>query len=89
MIEWQFTSSFKKSFKKLDKPLKKGVEKGLDEIKINPDLGKQKHCDLSEVFIHKVKIKSQQILIAYTYDSINGVFVAVGFHENFYRDLKR
>ena len=88
MIDWQFTSSFKKAFKKLDKPIKKIVEAGLAEIKKKPDIGRQKSGDLSELFVHKVKFKSQQLLIAYQYDESSGLFVAVGFHENFYRDLK-
>jgi mRNA-degrading endonuclease RelE of RelBE toxin-antitoxin system len=89
MIDWQFTSSFKKAFKKLDKPLKKVVETGLGQIKDNPEIGEKKVGDLSEVSIHKVKFKSQQLLIAYRYNESTGLFVAVGFHENFYRDLKK
>jgi mRNA interferase RelE/StbE len=89
MIEWEYSPSFKKSFKKLDKPLQKAVEIGLQDIKGNPEIGSQKKGDLSEVFVHKIKVKTQQILIAYVYDKVKGLFVAVGFHENFYRELKR
>lgn len=89
MIEWEFAPAFKKSFKKLDKPLQKAVELGLQDIKDHPELGHQKKGDLSEVFVHKIKVHAQQILIAYVVDVEKGIFVAVGFHENFYRDLKR
>jgi mRNA-degrading endonuclease RelE of RelBE toxin-antitoxin system len=89
MIDWKFTPSFKRAFKKLDKPIKKIVEKGLEQIKSHPEIGRQKLGDLSDVFVHKVKYKSQQLLIAYVYDDSTGQFIAVGFHENFYRDLKK
>jgi len=62
-----------------------------DKIAINPLLGEEKTIDLKGIRVHKFKLLDQQILLAYQVDEDKKevIFVAVGGHENFYRDLKR
>jgi len=61
-----------------------------DKIAINPLLGEEKKIDLKGIRIHKFKLFDQQSLLAYQVDKDKKevIFVAVGGHENFYRDLK-
>ena len=61
-----------------------------DKIAINPLIGEEKKIDLKGIHIHKFKLLDQQILLAYQVDEDKKevIFVAVGGHENFYRDLK-
>ncbi len=62
-----------------------------DEIADNPSLGEEKIGDLKGVRVYKFKVFDQQILLAYQVDKDKKVviFVTVGGHENFYRDLKQ
>ena len=62
-----------------------------DEIAINPSLGEEKRGDLKGIWVYKFKSIDQQILLAYQVDKDKKevVFVAVGGHENFYKDLKQ
>lgn len=62
-----------------------------DEIAINPLLGEEKTSDLKGIRVYKFKVFDQEILLAYQVDKDKKevVFIAVGGHENFYRDLKR
>ena len=62
-----------------------------DEIAINPSLGEEKKGDLKGIRVYKFKVFDQQILLAYQVDKDKKevIFVAIGGHENFYRDLKQ
>jgi len=62
-----------------------------DEIANNPLLGEEKIGDLKGVWVYKFKVFDQQILLAYQVekDKEAVIFVVVGGHENFYRDLKQ
>jgi mRNA-degrading endonuclease RelE of RelBE toxin-antitoxin system len=62
-----------------------------DEIAVNPSLGEEKRRDLKGIRVYKFKVFDQQILLAYQVDKDKKevIFVAVGGHENFYRDLKQ
>ena len=62
-----------------------------DKIAANPSLGEEKKIDLRGIYVHKFKLFDQQILLAYQIDEEmkEVIFVAVGGHENFYRDLKK
>jgi len=57
----------------------------------NPKLGKEKKSDLEFFFVYKYQILDVQYLLAYLIDEKTKeiVLMAVGPHENFYRDLKR
>jgi len=80
--------AFKKVFKKLHKKQKEEVKKAIKKIIENPESGTAKKGDLSGVYVYKFKIKNQEYLLAYEWDPEERVLLALGFHENFYRDLK-
>ena len=56
---------------------------------ISPKIGEEKKGDLSEVYVYKFKVNQQQMLLAYEWDETQRLLLALGVHENFYRDLKR
>lgn len=62
-----------------------------DAIAINPSLGEEKRGGLRGIRIYKFKSFDQQILLAYQVDKDKKeiTFVAIGGHENFYKDLKQ
>lgn len=62
-----------------------------DKISIAPFTGEQKTGPLKGIRVYKFKPFDQEILLAYEVDKNKRevVFVAVGGHENFYKDLKQ
>ena len=85
------TPLFKKTVKKLHPNQKKDLDNALKTLMNNPSLGLQKVGDLAGVFVYKFKMIKQLILLAYTYNdkSATLTLLALGSHENFYRDLKK
>lgn len=85
------TNRFEKAYKKLHKNQLADANKAIREIITDPEIGVQKKGDLSDVRVYKFKMVGQLTLIAYIYEDekIILTFVAIGSHENFYRDLKR
>ncbi len=81
--------AFKKSYKKLHKAHKDIVKDAIKLIVSDPEVGEQKKGDLAGVYVYKFKINRQEVLLAYEWDPGKRVLVALGMHENFYRDLKR
>ncbi len=83
-------NQFEKAYKKLHKNQLKDANDAIHKIIDNPLIGNLKKGDLSDVRVHKFKMANQLTLIAYTYeaDEIILTFLAIGSHENFYRDLK-
>jgi len=81
--------AFKKSYKKLHKAHKNSVNDAIKLIVSDPEVGEKKKGDLAGVYIYKFKINKQEVLLAYEWDPDERVLVALGMHENFYRDLKR
>jgi mRNA-degrading endonuclease RelE of RelBE toxin-antitoxin system len=79
---------FKKAYKKLDANKKSKVDDAIRAIIKNPHIGKEKKGDLAGVFVHKFKIHHQEILLAYEWNPKERLLLALGVHENFYRDLK-
>ncbi|WP_095197534.1 type II toxin-antitoxin system RelE/ParE family toxin [Legionella waltersii] len=55
----------------------------------NPNVGEEKKGDLIGVYVYKFKINHQQFLLAYEWDPTLRILLALGVHENVYRDLKR
>ncbi len=55
-----------------------------------PLLGEQKKGDLSFLRVYKFRMVKQLTLLGYSYqdDSLLLEVIALGPHENFYRDLK-
>lgn len=80
--------SFKKAYKKLHEQQKALVNNAIREIISDPSLGQEKKGDLSGIFVYKFKIKQREMLLAYEWQPQTRLLVALGVHENFYRDLK-
>lgn len=82
---------FARQKKKLNGNQIKELDEALLELIENPAIGDQKLGDLLLVRVHKFRMLGQLCLLAYTYDKEDNqiILLAVGPHENFYRDLKR
>ena len=82
------TNRFEKAYKKLHP---ESLGKMSLQIINNPEIGEQKKGDLCDIRVYKFKMVNQLTLIAYLYEdeTIVLTFVAMGSHENFYRDIKR
>ena len=57
----------------------------------NPTLGDRKKGDLSFLHVYKFKMNQQLTLLGYSFDdgALILTLMALGSHENFYRDIKR
>lgn len=83
------TNTFSKSVKKLHSNQRKYLNKAIKEVVDNTYVGDAKVGDLNGVFVYKFKMVKQLTLLAYTYKNPKTlVLLALGTHENFYRDLK-
>ncbi|MBR9910793.1 MAG: type II toxin-antitoxin system RelE/ParE family toxin [Gammaproteobacteria bacterium] len=85
------TPSFKKAVKKLKPNQKKELDTVIKELMAKPTLGEQKKGDLSFLRVHKFKMNKQLTLLGYSFNdgTLALELLALGSHENFYRDLKR
>ena len=83
------THLFEKQKKKLKNNQVKDLDKAIKSLIENPKLGQQKTGDLSKVWVYKFSMVNQQYLLAYLWDEKSRTLIALGIHENFYRDLKR
>lgn len=81
--------TFKRVYKKLHQNEKTVVDKAIREVIKNPKLGQEKKGDLTGVFVYKFKMQYQEMLLAYEWNELERLLLALGVHENFYRDLKR
>ena len=89
MMEIFQSLEFRKAYKKLHGNVKQAVNEEIRKIAADPMIGTEKKQDLRGVYVHKFKIKTQQYLLAYTFDSTTMTLLMLGVHENFYRDLKK
>ena len=82
---------FNRTKKKLPPTLRAEVDRQVGLICEDPMVGEQKRTDLSGVFVHKFRLAGQLYLLAYWVDEQEKTvtLLALGGHENFYRDLKR
>ena len=83
------TNVFKRMVKKLHTHQKADLDKAVKDIINHPKIGQLKTGDLSDVY--KFKMVNQLTLLAYMYENqtVTLTLLALGSHENFYRDLKR
>lgn len=81
--------AFKRIYKKLPKSARLTVDEAIRAIIKDPTLGQEKRGDLASIFVYKFKIHHQDMLLAYEWDPLTRVLLALGVHENFYRDLKK
>ena len=81
---------FAKRLKRLHSSEKKILDRQVSKLIESPTIGDPKVGDLAGIYIYKFKMKDQLWLIAYEVESKNSMtLLAMGPHENFYRDLKR
>jgi mRNA-degrading endonuclease RelE of RelBE toxin-antitoxin system len=83
------TPSFDKAVKKLPSQGKKTVDDAVRVIVAKPTIGEAKKGDLLGVRVYKFKINKQEIPLSYSVGSDELLLIALGSHENFYRDMKR
>jgi mRNA-degrading endonuclease RelE of RelBE toxin-antitoxin system len=85
------TSTFRNAVKKLHKNQKKDLDGAVKQIMDSPDIGESKVGDLAGISVYKFKMVKQLTLLAYRYEDETVILtlLALGTHENFYRDLKR
>jgi mRNA-degrading endonuclease RelE of RelBE toxin-antitoxin system len=84
------TNIFKKVVKKLHSNQKKCLDAAARQVISNPLIGVEKLGDLSGVRVYKFHMLGQLSLLAYNYNEKDSLItlLALGSHENFYRDLK-
>ncbi|MEM9416890.1 MAG: type II toxin-antitoxin system RelE/ParE family toxin [Bacteroidota bacterium] len=82
------TSAFSKQTKKLHPNQRKDLEQAIRALIADPALGKAKKGDLKGICVYKFRMNNQLTLLAYQYNAKQLILVALGSHENFYRNLK-
>ena len=83
------TPLFVRQKKKLRKNQLVELDKAVREIVKNPNIGEQKKGDLKDIWVYKFRVDKNLYLLAYQSDKESRILIALGSHENFYRDLKR
>jgi len=83
--------NFDRVLKKLPAALRAEVDRQVRAICSDPWAGELKRSDLSGVFVRQFRLAGQLQLLAYWIDETEGriTLLALGGHENFYRDLKQ
>ena len=80
---------FRRSYKKLHRNQIKPVNDAIRHILSDPSCGEEKRGDLAGVKVYKFRVQDQQFLLAYEHNQETLFLLALGVHENFYRDLKK
>lgn len=85
------TSTFARQVKKIKSNQKKDLDVAIEKIVQDPLIGVMKRGDLSGIRVHKFKMVKQLTLLAYEFHPEDDVLIllAIGSHENFYRNLKK
>ena len=82
------SNQFKKKLKKQNLNFRNRLDLEIVRIAEDPQIGKLKKGDLSEVRVYKCYILNKLVLIAYMLKEEGVFLLAFGEHENFYRDIK-
>lgn len=82
---------FNRTVKKLPRNVKKVLDEEVRRIAANPFKGDRKKGVLRDVFVEKFEAANDQWLLAYRVKEEERTvqLLAIGQHENFYRDLSR
>jgi mRNA interferase RelE/StbE len=83
------TPYFRRSYKRLHANQIKPVNNAIRKVLSNPLCGDEKKGDLAGIRVCKIKVLDQQFLLAYEHNKQSLFLLALGVHENFYRDLKK
>lgn len=81
--------AFRHAYKRLHTHQKLAVDHAIETLVKDPMCGERKKGDLQDVYVYKFNCLNQPYLLAYEFDSTHCLLLALGVHENFYRDLKR
>lgn len=79
---------FKRQKKKLTKEVIRVLDEEIKKLINYPQNGEAKRGDLQGVYVYKFKVNRQEILLAYEFDNDRLYLIMIGYHENFYRNLK-
>ena len=84
-------ASFRKAVKRLHANQKRALDQAVQAVAKNPALGEEKAGDLAGVRIYKFHMVNQLVLLAYAVAPKEPelTLLALGTHENFYRNLKK
>jgi mRNA-degrading endonuclease RelE of RelBE toxin-antitoxin system len=85
-------NSFARAYKKLHANQVEAVDRAIKAIADDPHVGEHKHGDLDWLWVYKFKVLGQLTLLGYSIDDDGDIIltlIALGSHENFYRDLKK
>ena len=84
------TRQFKQAVKKLTPKQKKELDEAIKIVMSNPYVGDQKKGDLNFLWVYKFHMNNQLTLLGYSYEDeiVTLNLLAVGSHENFYRDIQ-
>lgn len=92
-MQWRVkqTNQFARAYKKLSKSLAAAVDAAIEALANDPTLGERKRGDLSTIRVYKFKHQNQLYLLGYEDDEFLRIIylLAIGPHQNFYRDLKK
>jgi mRNA interferase RelE/StbE len=83
------TPYFRRSYKKLHANQINMVNEAIRHILSDVLCGEEKRGDFAGVRVYKFRVLEQQFLLAYEFDKETLFLLALGVHENFYRDLKK
>ena len=85
------TRRFARAYKKLHTNVAAHVDDAVAAVVADPAIGERKKGDLAALRVYKFRALGQLYLLGYTVDEGARLIylVAIGPHENFYRDLKR
>jgi mRNA-degrading endonuclease YafQ of YafQ-DinJ toxin-antitoxin module len=85
------TSTFKYQAKKLHVNQKVSLDKAIQQILLSPEIGETKKGKLIGVRVYKFQMINQLTLLAYelSSDRMQLILLAIGSHENFYRNLEK
>jgi mRNA-degrading endonuclease RelE of RelBE toxin-antitoxin system len=85
------TSTFKYQAKKLHVNQKVILDKAIQQILLSPEIGETKKGKLIGIRVYKFQMINQLTLLAYelSSDRMQLILLAIGSHENFYRNLEK
>ena len=83
--------AFERVVKKLHSNAKQDLDNAVKELIQNPWTSDMKKGDLNGIRVYKFNMVNQLTFLAYKYDeTVESItLLALGSHENFYRDLKK
>jgi len=91
MLKLEQTTQFSKTYKKPHKNQQEAIDDAIQIILASPIENERKKGDLVGLYVYKFQMLGQLTLLAYRYFEDEQIIrlIAVGSHENFYRDIKR